>query len=237
MNVTKRMKSLRAVGGLLLIGAIAWWGLGCETDSDDVSTVRNLSVDFSGVYDSDESTGQPFINPPNSGALVTQLTLRQNGDQLQAWDNNAKLFAGNIGNLDGMEASFTLTGETTAGNAVTINGTLVASGDSATMRANWIEPFVLANIVGDAAINPVQTNTTQVAISPTSAALTNDGQTVTFMASGGSGEYNWSVDNSNGSVNPMTGSSVTYTRNASGDNTITVSATSGGSATASISQP
>ncbi len=62
-----------------------------------------------------------------------------------------------------------------------------------------------------------------VVISPNSATITTNGQASVFTATGGSGSYTWRLDNYNrGTVNATTGSSVTYTRTASGDNSITV---------------
>jgi hypothetical protein len=78
-----------------------------------------------------------------------------------------------------------------------------------------------------------------VSIDPASATLTISGETRSFRASGGSGSYEWQLANSSGSLNNNTGSSVTYTRTGSGNNTISVRDSSDNSKTdsATITQP
>ena len=150
----------------LLVSSFAF--LGCEVGSSD-SAVRNMSVNFSGFYDA-KSDGTAFIAPANSGAPVTSLNLRQNGDQLEAIDNNDIVFSGTLNDSSGdsgsATAGFTLEGHTTEGNAVTVSGSLSGSGSSAEMRATWIEPDRYCNLVGDAVINSIPTGTTDTVSAP-----------------------------------------------------------------------
>ena len=200
----------------LLVSSFAF--LGCEVGSSD-SAVRNMSVNFSGFYDA-KSDGTAFIAPANSGAPVTSLNLRQNGDQLEAIDNNDIVFSGTLNDSSGdsgsATAGFTLEGHTTAGNAVTVSGSLSGSGSSAEMRATWIEPDRYCNLVGDATINAIPTNTGNytltVNVSPSGAGSVSpsggsysSGESVTLTATASSGHTfsAWSGDLT-GSANPAT---------------------------------
>ena len=176
----------------LLVSSFAF--LGCEVGSSD-SAVRNMSVNFSGLYDAKDAT-TPFVSPANSGAPVTSLNLRQNGDQLEAIDNNDIVFSGTLNDSSGdsgsATAGFTLEGHTTAGNAVTVSGSLSGSGSSAEMRATWIEPDRYCNVVGDATINTIQTNQPQpstVSLVANTTTITVGG-TATLTASGAS-KFDW----------------------------------------------
>jgi len=177
------------------LGALSFNG--CDSGSSD--TIRNVSIDFSGFYDG--ADGGYFVEPPNSGHRVTSMNLFQTGDQLEAIDNCGLIWRGTIGNIndDTKVATFEMEGQTTAGQPVTIAGTLTGSGDTGEMRAQWIEPNVLAVVNGDAIINPVPTNTA-ITISPVSATIYTNGATQQFVANGGSGSYTWSVSASSGSL-------------------------------------
>ena len=143
--------------GLLAVGALP----GCEVGSpNNVTALAN--GDFSGQY---AGTTNSALVANNSGSPVTTLTLNQSGNQLQALDNNGILFKGTIGDILGssgsstnssssssMSATFTLNGLTTAGQTVTINGNLHASGTTATMTGLWIEPGLNSSINGTATI-------------------------------------------------------------------------------------
>lgn len=238
-----------AAAGLVLAGGVAAIGLaGCEVSSSedtDASVVREVGVDYSGFYDANtgSDTNTQFVTPANSGQRVTSFNLRQNGDQLEAIDNNNIVFRGTIGNVvdsdSAKQASFTLEGQTTAGQEVTVAGTLAGSGTSATMTGTWIEPNLYAYVNGDATINQISTNKSGgLTLSPTSGTVSTNGGSITFSVSGGSGSYSWSVSSSSlGSVSPTTGDTTVYTRSASGDNTVTVSDSYGSSKSATVSQP
>lgn len=152
---------------LLLVSALLF--LGCEVGSSDSAT-RNMGVDFTGVYDSKDG-GPDFVSPANSGKQVTSLNLRQFGDQLEAIDNNNLIFNGTLNDVSvesgNAEAGFKLEGKTTAGQPVTISGSFSGSGDTAQMRATWIEPALYAYVNGDAQINPIPTGTTEKVSTPT----------------------------------------------------------------------
>ncbi len=177
----------------LLVSSFAF--LGCEIGSSD-SAVRNMNVNFSGLYDAKDAT-TPFVSPANSGALVTRLNLRQNGDQLEAIDNNDIVFRGTLNDPSGdsgsATAGFMLEGHTTAGNSVTISGTLSGSGTTAEMKGTWIEPDRYCNLLGDANINAIPTNTgtytLTVNISPS-----NGVGTVSLHPSGGTYSSGASVE-------------------------------------------
>jgi hypothetical protein len=227
--------------------------VGCETGGSADSTIRQVSANFTGVYEND---GQPLASS-QSGAEITVLSLRQTGDRLEAFDNRDLVWKGTIGEVfvtdegGGARAPFTLEGRTTAGAKVTISGTLFAennsdsAGANAVMTGTWIEDTLFATFYAEGTVasivvpdnNGGGTNTTDVAISPSSATLTINGETRQFSASGGDGSYTWQLSNNNGAISPTTGSTVTYTRNAAGNNTITVRDGSGNSQSVTISQP
>jgi hypothetical protein len=236
---------------LLLVSALLL--LGCEIGNSD-STTRNISVNFTGFYDS-TATNSDFVSPANSGSRVTSFNLMQSGDQLTAIDNNNLVFHGSVGDASGDAgsgtANFQLEGQTTAGQSVTIAGTLSGAntgGNSAlgTMNGTWIEPNLYAHILGDAIINAIVTNspvqptgTTAVAISPTTVTLNSSGASANFTASGGGGGFSWSIGNGNLGTLTANGNLATYTRLIAGTNTVTVSdsANTANKATATVNQP
>ena len=222
------------------MGLVAAGLVGCEVGSTN-TIIPSSSVNFSGFYDS-TGTNSAFVSPPNSGALVTSFNLRQTGNQLEAIDNNGTVFRGNVGDATttGGQATapFTLNGNTSAGQSVTISGTLGGSGTSATITGTWIEPNLYAYLSGDGVINPIQTNAPSGSITVTASpsSLSSNGQTATVTASGGNGSYTWTAGSS-GSLSSTSGSSVTYTRTSSGNNTVTVTDTAAATGSATITQP
>jgi hypothetical protein len=145
--------------GMFAVGLLP----GCQVGNpNDVTTVANGS--FAGNYVG-ASNGVLVAN--NSGAAVTSLTVSQAGNQLQAVDNNGILFKGTIGDIlntsggssnassTSASATFTLNGATTAGQSVTINGTLSANGAAATMTGLWVEPGLYSSVNGTATITPI----------------------------------------------------------------------------------
>ena len=228
------------------------WLSGCTVGSAD-SVIPSSSGNFSGNYVGAGSNG--VLVTQNTGNPVTSLMLTQYGNQLQAVDNNGILFHGTLGDVSGgsssssnttssstsTSASFMLQGSTTAGNSVVISGTLSANGTTATMRGVWAEPSLYGSIYGAATISPITPPTpgpTTMTISPSSATLSTIGQTVTFTASGGTSPYTWSLANiTNGTISANTGTSVTYTRTASGNNQVSLTDSVGNNASAPVSQP
>lgn len=198
---------------------------GCEVGSAD-SVVRMVAADFSGFYQGVGSNGTQMVVPPNSGDEVTLLNLRQNGDQLEAIDNNGIVFRGTLGNLVDTTASFTLEGRTTVGRSVTISGTLTGEGSAGTMRGTWIEPNLYSTISGKAVINPAPTNApsddVKLLASSTSIAVS---ESVTLTASGAS-VYNWSATGSaSGTFEAGNGTDGNNRWRATGTGTVTITAT------------
>ena len=146
------------VCGLLAVSVLP----GCEVGSPN-DVVAGANGNFSGTY-AGSSNGVLVVN--NSGNAVTSLTVSQTGNQLQAVDNNGLLFKGTIGDIlssssgsssntttsGTASATFTLNGATTAGQTVSINGTLSASGSTGRMTGIWSEPGVYGSISGTASI-------------------------------------------------------------------------------------
>ncbi|MBU1694605.1 MAG: hypothetical protein KJ726_04965 [Verrucomicrobia bacterium] len=225
---------------LALLPLILFAPSGCEVGSAD-SVVRMLGIDFSGFYQGYGTNGTQMVVPPNSGDEVTLLNLRQNGDQLEVIDNNGIVFRGVLGNLVDQTASFTLAGQTTVGNSVTVSGTLTGEGTEGTMSGTWIEPDLYATISGKAVINPAPTGVVgEINISPSDPiTLSSNQNTQTYTVNDtGSPPYTWTVGSSSlGHVSPTTGSSVTYTRDAANNNTLTVTDLAGRTDTVTIIQP
>jgi len=224
--------------------------VGCELSNSPNDTVRNVSVDFTGFYDND---GAP-LTTSQTGADITEMNLIQTGDRLEAVDNNGIIFKGTLGEVtvdsSGQASSIiNLSGRTTANGDVTISGTIIGQQNQGVIHGTWIEPTLFGQFLAKGTISTINTNdggggtdtngTSDVSIDPASATLTISGETRSFRASGGSGSYEWQLANSSGSLNNNTGSSVTYTRTGSGNNTISVRDSSDNSKTdsATITQP
>lgn len=241
------MKTLRTVSGWMLLGGLllAWAGAlaGCDVDSVDSTTAvpsdnSGKIYNYSGLYLPAGTNFSVLVFPTNrqSGVTLTWLRLLQYGTVLEGYDNANKTWTGKISGIREGNASFTLEGATTAGNAVTLAGSLRYAEQSSTMDAAWIEPGFSGSIFARAAVSAPTTNTpiTSLNIAPTSATLSTGNPTRTFTASGGSGSYTWSHSNAScGSLSATTGNSITYTRLAAGTDTLTVSS-EGFVATASI---
>ncbi len=149
----KRSREWMALFVTATVGVASLFLLGCEIGDAD-SVVREVGINYSGFYVGD---GGKLVSQ-QTGAQTTSLNLRQTGDQLEAVDNNGITFRGTIGSVVDDTASFVLDGSTTAGQAVTIDGTLTASGTEGTMRGTWIEPVIIGTVSGQATINPSPTN-------------------------------------------------------------------------------
>ncbi len=232
------MKALRLLA-LPLLAASAFVFSGCEIDSaTDVQ--RSVGVDFSGFYTRSNSSNSvvPIVTR-NSGAPVTSLQLRQGGDRLEGIDNNNIVFRGSIGTFDGTTASFELTGRTTAGNDVTISGTLSTSGGSnetgattGTMRGTWIEGAFYAAVFAQASVPGVSSGGggggggggSDLIISPNSATVSiGSSQTFNASRSGSSVNVTWTLSSSIGTLSTFNGSSTTFTRTAGGSATLSAS--------------
>jgi hypothetical protein len=217
---------------------------GCETDSPE-TIVREVGLFIGGFYRHPNDGN--FMVPRTSGQPITSMNLIQSGDQLNAFDNHGFLYRGTIGRvLDGTQASITLEGQSTAGNAATINGIVVVSGNTATMEATWLEDALASPVFGQALVptnapsQPPDGGNEDVEISPASVTLNAGGGTQTFTASGGSGDFTWAlIDSGLGGITSITGSrsqTAVYSAQGVGTQTITVRDVNGDGDSSSIVQ-
>ena len=185
-NAARWMAGCAAVLGAALLS-------GCEFGSAD-ETYRSVGVDFSGYYTrGSSSNGLQKLVARNSGAAITSLDLRQAGDQLEAIDNNNKVWKGSIGEFNGSTASFELQGTTTSGTEGRFSGTLTSSSGgggfgtnsasgptTGTMQGTYIESSFYSTFYGTASIpglTPTVTNTP----SPTNSVNTNTNTTTSTL--------------------------------------------------------
>jgi hypothetical protein len=147
-----------ATAGIAAAAALVYF-TGCETEpATDVQ--RNVSIDFTGVYqgigataatsNSGAQAGRVVAN--NTGNPITFLNLIQNGDRLEAVDNNSRVWKGSLGEVIGSRGSFTLEGETSVGNRGLMSGSLVESGNGAQMRGTYTEDVLFSTIEANAAV-------------------------------------------------------------------------------------
>ncbi len=129
--------------GFVLAGATLY--MGCKIGSSD-SVSRHVGINVAGLY----SSNRGHIVSRNTGAAITQLNLIQDGDRLQAIDNNGMIFKGTIGNASIDAASFTLKGLTTAGAEGIISGSITVSGEIANMGGTWAEPTLFGDVIATA---------------------------------------------------------------------------------------
>jgi len=172
-----------AVLGALGVLALA----GCEIDSAEKAQ-RDVPIYVAGVYRHPDAGSRLVAD--NSGEPIEQLDLRQDGDALEAVDNNGSIFRGRIERVDGTVASFSLKGINTAGNEGTIAGTISVSGSSAEMRGTWIEETLYSTVYGVATIPSNMTCNLLLTIADTT--LTN-GQSTSMSVANGQAPYTWSV--------------------------------------------
>ena len=255
-----RTTTLRTLGAALILPLAALLLAACDIDSVDSTTAVLSDNDgnfysYSGLYmhpDNDSSTNGifPLVYPYEgssrpSGTLITSLRLLQYGSVLEAYDSANQVWSGKISSQNGKTASFTLSGQTTAGSSVEIIGTMTSSGSTdsssdSTMDASWIEASYYGTLSAQATVAPITTNSPSptndfddVEISPESVTLTTNNTPQIFYASGGDGEYTWTHNSNCGQLSSSSGSSITYTRLSTGDDTLTVTS-DGESASADI---
>ena len=241
MNIF-RTAVFRTTAVALALPLFALFLAACDVGSVD-STSSVLSdnsgnfYNFSGLYmhpkiDLNSTNAPPALVYPNtegrrpSGEVITFLRLLQYGSVLEAYDSAGLTWYGDISSLQDKTASFSLSGRTTVGQAVSIAGTMTYVSDSheSTMDATWIEPSYFGTLSAKATVSPANTNspTDDVSISPTSATLNTNGAQVVFTANGGNGTYSWTHNSSCGTLSSTTGNPITYTRASSGSDTLTV---------------
>ena len=201
--------------------------------SDDDGTIYN----FAGFYMHPDTDGTnivplvyPYLDAGNrpSGELITSLRLLQYGSVLEAYDSAGQTWSGSISALQSGTATFSLQGQTTAGQAVEIAGTMIYADQNSVMDASWIEPAYYGTLRAKARVAPSATNSPSADLSLTvddSTVASN--QTVNFTASGGTGSYSWPSSVSYGTFSGS-GSSASYTRTSgTSGNAVTVTVTSG----------
>jgi hypothetical protein len=231
MNIFRTL-AFRAIAFSLALILCAFW-FGCDVDStsgvpsDNSGTIYN----YAGLYmNSNNSSNNilPLVYPTNgpSGKPINALRLLQYGNVLEAYDSENQTWSGSISTIQSGTANFNLDGKTTAGQTVSIAGTLVYAEQKSTMDATWIEPNFFGTLNAQATVAPAATNTApaSVTIKPGSVNLVSASPSASFSVEGGKEPYNWSVSKpSLGTVSPETGITVTYTSTkASGVNIITV---------------
>lgn len=222
----------------LAVFAAALCFVACEIDSSNTSSVvadsSGTIYDFSGLYTpTDGAESLVFPADKQSGEPLTWMRLTQDGSSLQAFDNAGLRWNGAIDTISGGTARFSLSGSTTAGATVTISGLMAYSDNSSTISASWLEHGgASANFFATATVASPITNTTDIAVSPSSATISSGGSQ-TFTATGGSAPYSWSISGSCATLSTTNGSKVSVVWASSGSATLTV--TSGDkSASASI---
>jgi len=196
----------------------------CIDSSSGSDLVREVGLNVAGLYQGNDGAN---LVSQTSGADVTQMNITQSGSQITGIDNNGNLYRGNINQVSGDSAGFTMKGLTSSGAEATISGAFNVSGDTSNLSGRWIEPTILASINGSSFVpgrTPVVTNDAAVAVSPAGDQTLSVDGTQQFTASGGDGSnYSWTLSNAAiGSLNRTTGASVTYTASAAGDQTVTV---------------
>lgn len=225
------MKTALGLAMVVFLSALVW--AGCDVGSPD-TVIRGVSVNVEGYYAGQLTDGR--LTSQNTGAPVTSLNLRQNGEELEAVDNNGIIFRGRISGESSSRAPFTLAGTTSAGQAVTISGAIAVNGTSGSMSGTWIEPTLYGTIQAVATVSTNSNSGTSLALSPAGPVTMGTSGTQTFTVSGGAGSYAWSLSASSlGSLNSSIGASVVYTASGTGSQTITVTDSSS-TATAHITQ-
>lgn len=221
----------------LILGCLVGVGLlcGCEVGSSD-SVTRNVGFDVTGFYQHPNYPAQKLV-AENTGSPITSLSLNQTGDQLEARDNNGIVFSGTIGDASDSSASFTLEGETTAGQSATISGTITVDGGNATMRGTWIEPSLYSTVYGIGTVPTTASPVEDFRIEPSSATIsTNSSIDLTIIGGQPGGDVSWS-NHSIGSLTEVSDNVVRYTAfGMPGTNTITATAQDGRTLTATIVQ-
>lgn len=173
MNV-KQILAILLIGVLFPLAGLLLSS--CEIDSAE-SAYRQVAINVACLYQNGDS---PIVQN-NTGDPISWLDLRQDGDKLEGYDNNARIFKGTIGQVTEAEAlaTFTLQGVTTAGNEGTISGTIEVSGSTRTMRGSWMEATIFAPVYAtcEGALEP--TSTATITTTPTATITTTATPTAT----------------------------------------------------------
>ena len=239
MKKTKTFRFSSLVAALAAAAALSAACLaGCSVDSSNTSNVVSNNAgtvyDFSALYRPTGDSVDYLVYPAEkqSGTKLTWMRIIQNGSRLQGYDNAGKNWAGSISSVEDTVAHFQLDGATTAGNSVTIAGTMTYASQQSTISASWLESTGFSgNFFATGTVSSPATNTpaSTLTISPDSASIVA-GASCLFTASGGNGTYTWSHSGSCGTLSATTGSSIRYTYVSDGSDVLTVHS---GDATAS----
>lgn len=221
----------KILGAGLAVAAMAGAVLvGCEVGSPD-TVIRQVALTIAGFY---ANSGGNIVSE-NTGEAIETLNLIQDGSDLQAIDNNGRIFRGSISASSESSAQIQLTGATSAGAQGIIQAVVTVSGSSATMQGTWIEPSLYGTVYGTATVPTNGGSGGTITISGPSSVTNNS--TTTFTATGGSGTYTWTVGTSSLGTIAGSGASGVYVANSSdGTQTIKVTASGGGSGTKTVIQ-
>ncbi len=224
-----------AIAVSALLGGMMVCFIGCEVDSGDTGT-RGVDINVWGFYRRPD--GGVMVSPC-SGSCMYSLNLRQNGDELEGIDDHGAVYRGTIGsvNSEAKSATFVMTGTSSAGIYVTLDGHFEVSSGVSTMFGTWIEPDLYGTIYAQSAAPSQPSNALSVVASPNSLSA---GNSATVTARGGSGTYvTWSLANTTYGSYSGSGSAITYTASTNSQRvtqTITVSDSEGSSAAVNITQ-
>lgn len=214
-----KIKWMLMVGGLMLGAALLLSQPGCEgSGSPDTGNIDSYFANNPFVSDPRDPTSPHDVSVAPASALISYV---------------------------GQAISFTVKGGRPVYSWAVVNGngTITPSpgdGGQAIYSASVIaeNSVIVYDAQGHSAIASINSSATNaLAISPTSALLTNNTAVAVFSVSNGRPPYHWGLLNGNGTLNTTSGSSVLYTRTSAGDNGVTVSDSNGGSASAAIQQP
>lgn len=205
---------------------------GCDVDSSNTSHVvsnsSGTSYNFSGLYRPTGDGVEYLVYPSEeqSGTKLTWMRIVQDGSGLQGYDNAGQNWSGAISTVDDAVAHFSLEGATTAGNGVTIAGTMTYASEKSTISASWLESGGFSgNFFAEAVVAPPATPTNppsgSLSITPNSATIAMN-EARTFTASGGNGTYTWSHSGTCGSLSSASGTNVVYSHVESGSDVLTV---------------
>lgn len=228
-----------------LLAVLALLPLACLESSSGSNVVRETGITVAGTYST--SDGSPLVTN-NSGEEITALTIRQSGSQLTGIDNNGNVYNGALGNVSGESANFNLESNISGRRSI-IDGLIAVSGSEATISGRWVESDRLGSVSGSSAVSDNDDddddddggdgddgdddegdegddgddNILPLTITPAGNQELEVGQTRSFAADGGIGDYGWRFsDGSLGTLSQTSGANSTYTATAAGTQILTL---------------
>jgi hypothetical protein len=121
---------------------------GCEVGSAS-DVVRSVNLNVSGVYSN--PNGGSLVER-NSGDAIIRLNVRQNGDQIEAVDNNNQVFRGSVTEAGEGKLTLNLEGRTTSGKEAIFSGTFTVTGTTSIMTGTFIEEEGFSSFFGQATV-------------------------------------------------------------------------------------